>query len=209
RGIKDNLLLLEEQCLLKAELFLNSAKPLRDLELSQEEEKVLRGFKFLTQKPVMLILNSDESSFSVKKELLSQLSQKASILEFAGKFELELTNLSPEDAAEFMKDMGIEDSARNRLVKFSYDLLGYISFFTVGKDEVRAWTIEKNRTAVEAAGKIHSDLERGFIRAECYNYEDIFQHKSEKKLRETGLIRLEGKNYLVQDGDILNIRFNV
>jgi len=108
-----------------------------------------------------------------------------------------------------MQDMNISESARDRLTKFSYELLGYCSFFTVGEDEVRAWTITKGDDAVEAAGKIHSDLARGFIRAECFSYNDLIEHESEKNVREKGLFRLEGKKYIVQDGDILNIRFSV
>ena len=108
-----------------------------------------------------------------------------------------------------MEDMGIEDSARDRLSRAAYDILGYISFFTVGDDEVRAWNIRKGQKAVEAAGTIHSDLARGFIRAECFSYDDLMSCGSEKGLRDKGLFRLEGKTYGVQDGDILCIRFNV
>ena len=122
---------------------------------------------------------------------------------------MELAGLSEEEAAEFMSDLGITESARARLTKFSYDTLGLISFFTVGKDEVRAWTINNGDNAVTAAGKIHTDLARGFIRAECFNYVDLIETGSEKNLRDKGLFRLEGKNYIVNDGDILNIRFSV
>ena len=122
---------------------------------------------------------------------------------------MELSHLDEEEALEFMEDMNIKQSARDRLTSFSYKLLGYISFFTVGKDEVRAWTITSGNNAVEAAGKIHSDLARGFIRAECFSYDDLISCGSEKGIREKGLFRLEGKNYLVHDGDILNIRFSV
>ncbi|MCK4696283.1 MAG: DUF933 domain-containing protein, partial [Candidatus Cloacimonetes bacterium] len=108
-----------------------------------------------------------------------------------------------------MEDMNIKESARKRLTKFAYELLGYISFFTVGKDEVRAWTIIRGTEAVEAAGKIHTDMERGFIRAECFTFDELIEAGSEKHLREKGLFRLEGKKYIVKDGDLLKIRFNV
>ena len=131
-------------------------------------------------------------------------------MEFAGKFEMELSRLNnPEDERLFMEDMGIRESARDRLARLAYDLVGYISFFTVGPDEVRAWNIHQGQTAVEAAGSIHSDLARGFIRAECIAYNDLVTYGSEKNVRDKGLLSLEGKNYVVQDGNILNIRFNV
>ncbi len=131
------------------------------------------------------------------------------MVEFAGKFEMELAGLEPDEASAFMQDLGIEHSARERLTGFAYSILGYSSFFTVGEDEVRAWTIRTGANAVDAAGVIHSDLARGFIRAECFSYENLEIHGSEKELKEKGLIRLEGKSYQVKDGDILNIRFSV
>jgi ribosome-binding ATPase YchF (GTP1/OBG family) len=117
--------------------------------------------------------------------------------------------MEADDAAVFMEDMGITESVRDRLTHLCYELMGYLSFFTVGEDEVRAWTIEKGDNAVTAAGKIHSDLARGFIRAECFQYNDLIAHGSEKVLKEKGLFKLEGKEYIVKDGDILSIRFNV
>ena len=209
RGIKDAALIIEEKALIKIIDQLNSDKSLRDLELSSEEEKAVRGFQFISQKPLLIILNSDEDNFGANEELLNQISEKYKVIEFAGNFEMELSKLPPEEAAEFMEDMNISESARDRLTKFSYEILGYLSFFTVGKDEVRAWTITKGQNAVEAAGKIHSDLARGFIRAECFSYDDLMETGSEKAIKEKGHFRLEGKNYIVKDGDILNIRFSV
>jgi GTP-binding protein YchF len=209
KGIKDNIVQFEEKTLRKMADHLNEEKPLRTLELSEDEQKAIRGFQFLSLKPLMVIINSDEDSYGTNDDVISQLSTQFKVIEFAGKFESELEGLDEEDALMFMQDMGITESARDRLTKESYDLLGYISFFTVGTDEVRAWTVEKSANAVEAAGKIHSDLARGFIRAECFNYQNWKELGSEKAVKEKGLFRLEGKNYLVQDGDILNIRFNV
>ena len=209
RGIKDASLLLEEKALYKIIDHLEESNPIRTLELANEEEKAVRGFQFITQKPLMIILNSDEDNFGANEIIINELKEQYKIIEFAGSFEMELNKLDKEEASEFMQDMNIKESARDRLTKFSYELLGYCSFFTVGEDEVRAWTISKGSDAVEAAGKIHSDLARGFIRAECFSYNDLIEFGNEKNVREKGLFRLEGKKYIVQDGDILNIRFSV
>ncbi len=209
RGIKTPALQIEEKAINSVIEHLNAEKSLRSLELPEEEEKAIRGFQFISKKPLLVILNTDENHYHQNQDIINQLQDKYPILEFAGKFESELNGLDEDEKEVFMEDMGIVDSARDTLTKFSYDILGYLSFFTVGSDEVRAWTIEKNSNAVEAAGKIHSDLARGFIRAECFNYDDLISLGSEKALRDKGLFRLEGKSYLVKDGDILNIRFNV
>jgi ribosome-binding ATPase YchF (GTP1/OBG family) len=126
-----------------------------------------------------------------------------------GKIEMEISQLSSEEAELFLQDLGIGDSAMSRVIRFCYEHLGLISFLTVGEDEVRAWTIEKETTAQAAAGKIHSDIERGFIRAEVVAFEDFSQSGSMAAAREKGLVRLEGKTYAVRDGDIINFRFNV
>jgi hypothetical protein len=199
----------EEKILRRISEHLNRNQPLRDLELSHEEEKSIRGFQFLTKKPIMVILNSDETSFGKNASLLAELEKTQRVIEFAGKFEMELGQLDEEEAALFMEDMGIGESAYRRLTSLAYEILGYISFFTVGSDEVRAWNVRRGDTALDAAAAIHSDLARGFIRAECFSYEACAEYGSEKSIREKGLFRLEGKNYRVQDGDILNIRFNI
>ncbi len=209
RGIKDAALQIEEKALLKIIAHLEDSKPIRSLLLASDEEKSVRGFQFITQKPLMVILNSDEENFGASDSIIKKLQDNYKVIEFAGSFEMELNNLNHDEAVEFMQDMNISESAKDRLTKFSYELLGYCSFFTVGEDEVRAWTITNGDDAVEAAGKIHSDLARGFIRAECFSYADLAQYGSEKIVREKGLFKLEGKKYIVQDGDILNIRFSV
>lgn len=209
RGTVTPELQLEESTLKRINEQLNNSQAVRDMELSVEEEKAIRGFRLLSQKPIMIILNSDENNFGQNQQLISEIEKEHRVIELAGNFEMELSKLEAEEAEMFMEDMNIKESAIQRLIRFSYDMLGLISFFTVGKDEVRAWTINQGDNAVEAAGKIHSDLARGFIRAECFRYADIKEFGSEKVLREKGLFRLEGKNYLVQDGDILNIRFSV
>ncbi len=209
RGQKTPALQIEEKAIEKIIACLEDSQAIRSLDFPVEEAKAIRGFQFLSQKPLMIIINSDEDSFGNAGELIESLAVYGKVIEFAGKFEMELSRLDAEEAQMFMEDMGINGSAKERLTLAAYELLGYISFFTVGKDEVRAWTIRKNSNAVVAAGAIHSDLARGFIRAECYGYDDIMEHGSEKILKEKGLFRLEGKTYLVQDGDILSIRFNV
>lgn len=209
RGIKESALFIEETAVKKVVEQLNLEKPLHYLELTGEEEKSIRGYRFLSQKPIMIIVNSNEDNYRKNDSLLAHLSHNYKVIEFAGNFEMELSRLSDDEAKEFMVDMGIEESARNRLTRLSYELLEYISFFTVGEDEVRAWTLEKGSNAVEAAGKIHSDLARGFIRAECFSYDHLIAAGSEKVLREKGLYRLEGKNYIVKDGEVLCIRFSV
>lgn len=207
RGQKTDALLAEEKVLKKVVAALNENRPVRSIELDCEEIKLLRGFQFLTQKPLMAILNSDEGNFGRNAGIMEKMQDGREVIEFAGKFEMEISRLdSEEEVRMFMEDIGISESARDRLTQLAYALLGYISFFTVGADEVRAWTIHRGDTAIEAAGAIHSDLSRGFIRAECFTYNDLMECGSEKAIREKGRFRLEGKNYVVQDRDILSIR---
>jgi len=209
RGVKTAAAIIEEKTLKKCLDSLHAEIPLRDMCLPEDELKAIKGFQFLSLKPTMIILNSDENNFGKNQDILNIISKTAPVYEFAGKFEFEISNLTAHEAQAFMEDIGISESAVTRIIKNSYDLLGYLSFFTVGDDEVRAWTIQKGDNAVTAAGKIHSDLARGFIRAETFKYDDIVTHKSEKVIREKGLFRLEGKTYIVQDGDIIFVRFNV
>ncbi len=210
RGQKTDALQAEEKTLVKIAAHLNANEPVRTLGLTSEEERSVRGFQLLTRKPLMVILNSDEGCFGRDEDLLAEIEKRHGVIEFAGCFEMELSRLDDEEEARlFMEDIGIEKSARDRLTQFAYALLGYISFFTVGQDEVRAWTIHRGDTAVEAAGAIHSDLSKGFIRAECFSYSDLLECGSEKGIREKGRFRLEGKNYVVKDHDILSIRFNL
>jgi hypothetical protein len=209
RGQRTDALFREEKTLRRILEHLNQNQPIRDLELSVEEEKTLRGFQFLTKKPIMVILNSDETRFGKSGSLMAEIEKTERVIEFAGKFEMELSQLDEEEAALFMEDMGIAESAYRRLTSLAYEILGYISFFTVGSDEVRAWNVRRGDTALDAAAVIHSDLARGFIRAECFSYEACVEYGSEKIIREKGLFRLEGRDYRVQDGDILSIRFNV
>jgi len=210
RGLKTDALLAEEKVLKKIAAGLNENRPVRSIEIDCEEQKLIRGFQFLTQKPLMVVLNSPEESFGRNSEIIEKMRNGREVIEFAGKFEMELSRLDDEEEIRmFMEDIGNSESARDRLTQLAYALLGYISFFTVGSDEVRAWTIHRGDTAIEAAGAIHSDLSRGFIRAECFSYNDLMECGSEKAIREKGRFRLEGKNYVVQDRDILSIRFSL
>jgi GTP-binding protein YchF len=187
--------------------------PLRTLKLDENEKKVLSGYQLLTIKPLGIAVNFDEDSIDSVDETVSKLSKKfgnsaAQIIPFFAKIENELSQLSLEDQKTFMEDYGIKDSALSKILRTSYELLGLQSFFTVGEDECRAWTIKKNYTAQDAAGVIHTDFYNRFIRAEVVHYEDFVEYGSFSKCKEAGTWRLEGKEYIVQDGDILNIRHN-
>jgi len=209
RGKRDEAVAREEKTLRRILEGLNENQPVRDMSLSPDEEKTIRGFQFMTKKPLMVVLNSDESRYGKNAAFLEEIAGICRVVEFAGKFEMELSRLDEDEARLFMEDMGIRESAYRRLTTLAYETLGYISFFTVGSDEVRAWNVRHGDTALDAAAAIHSDLARGFIRAECFSCLDLLERGSEKGVRETGLFRLEGKDYCVRDGDILNIRFNV
>jgi hypothetical protein len=188
---------------------MNEGRPVRKMDFDSEESKLIRVFQFLTMKPLMIILNADEASFGRNAEILEKIAESCEAVEFAGRFEMELSQMDEEEARIFMDDIGIGDSARDRLAALAYRTVNYISFYTVGQDEVRAWPLRRGMTAVEAAGTIHSDLARGFIRAECFSYTDLIECGSEKKIREKGRFRLEGKGYIVRDCDILSIRSGV
>jgi GTP-binding protein YchF len=188
---------------------LSEERPIRSVELTADQSKAISGFQFLSAKPVMVVVNSDEERLG-NSSAAEELGKSYTTVEFAGSFEMELAQLEDEEEAQaFMEDLGISESARSRLTTIAYELLGLISFFTVGSDEVRAWTISRGDSAVDAAGAIHSDLARGFIRAECFSYDALIGAGTEKEVRSSGQFRLEGKEYKVADGDIINVRFSV
>jgi len=191
-----------------------------DMEMSESERISIRGFSFLTEKPRLVVLNVDEeqqteklqnATFQSLVNNLQELCNKLNIplLSLCAQMEMEISNLPVGDRQVFMDDMGIKEPGVHVLARAVYELLSLISFLTVGEDEVRAWTIEKETVAQVAAGKIHTDIERGFIRAEVVKYKDIFELGTMVKVKEKGLFRLEGKQYVVEDGDIINFRFNV
>ncbi len=198
----------EQALLLRLREALEAGTPVRDVEMSADEEKSLRGFAFLTAKPVLVVLNIGDDGETVRTPLRYDHRQSA-LLELRGRLEMEIAQMEGEEAETFLQEFGISEPTLNRMIRSCYDLLGLQSFFTVGEDEVRAWTVRQGATAVEAAGTIHSDLARGFIRAEVVAYEDLIAAGSHAAAKERGQVRLQGKDYIVQDGDILNIRFNV
>lgn len=180
--------------------------PLSDIEISTEEEKILSGFGFLTRKPLLLLLNLADGQAA---PVINYSHQRSMVVPLQGKLEMELAQLPPEDAEMFMQEYGIEELGLQRVIRLSYELMGLQSFFTVGEDEVRAWTIQRGTPAVEAAGVIHTDLQKGFIRAEVVAYHDLVNLGGLAESRQKGKLRLEGKEYIVQDGDIVHIRFNL
>ena len=205
----------ERELLTRCLEWLEQEKRLDSLDLDPAERVLLRNFGFLTDKPVMAVVNLDEAqmparSYLNRRELTAYAGREGvPIVELCGRMEMEITQLAAEDRAAFMADLGIGESGIDRVAREAYGRLGLVSFFTVGEDEVKAWTIPAGTPAVKAAGRIHSDIERGFIRAEVYHYDDLVECGSVAALREKGRFRLEGKEYQVQDGDIINFRFNV
>ncbi len=210
----------EKRLLLRCKETLEKEMPLRSMSFDDEEQKTMRHLQFISIKPEVVVLNigerdlNSEKTLNLHKEVEKYFFDKGTsettrVVTLCGKIEMELTQLSPDEAKEFIDDIGIKEPARNKLISVSYELLGLISFLTCGEDEVRAWTIKKGTNAQQAAGKIHSDIERGFIRAEVLSYEDFISSGSISAARDKGLLRLEGKTYQVRDGDIINFRFNV
>lgn len=196
---------------------LENDQPIREVvdDLDPDDAKLLRGFGFLTEKPLLILLNLGEDQLGESGEDLVASARekfaapKVAVDGIAGKIEMEIGQLEGEDAELFMSDLGITESALGRIIRSSFDLLGLMPFFTVGEDECRAWTIRRGATAVEAAGEIHSDIQRGFIRAEVVCYDAMITAGSMAQVRKAGEFRREGKTYIVQDGDIINFLFNV
>jgi GTP-binding protein YchF len=210
---KETLLETELQLLTRCRKALEAEKPLRELEFKPEEYKMLNGFMFLTRKPMLYVLNigdeeAPEIDRVIEKHHLEKLASKphTAVVPFCGKIEAELAELPDSEAAEMMRAYGLAESGRDRLIQASYRLLGLISFLTCGEPECRAWTIERGMTAQKAAGAIHSDIERGFIKAEVVNWEDLLKAGSFPAARERGQVRLEGKEYVVQEGDVILFR---
>ena len=191
---------------------LEDGVPIRSLSETALHRDMLTGFAFLTDKPLLVVLNRSENEAAqpVPEALTKRLAElSAAGLVLSASVEEEIAQLDPADQAAFLADLGLTESARARFVRTAYELLDLISFFTVGEDEVRAWPIPRGTHARAAAGKIHSDLDRGFIRAEVMAYEDFIARGSEHAVKEAGKFKLEGKDYIVADGDIMSIRFNV
>src|SRR5262244_1050506 len=205
----------ELDLLLRAKAHLEKELPLREMEIAADDEKRIRGFMFLSQKPVLYVLNVNESSAlgadlenAAEKFRLKELASRrnAGVTAICGKVEAELADMSDEESQEFLSSYGLKESGLTRLIRKTYELLGVISFFTIGEDECRAWTVPRNSRAQTAAGAIHSDLEHHFIRAETIHWDKLLEAGSEANARAKGLLRLEGKDYIVQDGDVMHIR---
>jgi GTP-binding protein YchF len=191
---------------------LESGQPLAGLELSAEDRKTLAGFALISLKPLLALLNQDEAGFTrgIPEPLRAKAeAEGVALMALSGKIEMEIATLDKSEQGEFLKALGIAEPARDRFIRACYAMLDLISFLTTGEDESRAWPIKRGTPAVKAAGRIHSDIERGFIRAELVAYDDLIAAGGEKKAREKGTLRLEGKQYIVQDGDVINFRFNV
>lgn len=205
----------EFELIKRAKAHLETEKPLREMEMTTDEKKLIRGFMFLSEKPILYVLNISESTHlgqdlegAVAKYKLEEVASRpnAGATAICGKVEAELSEMSDADAADFLSSYGLTESGLARLVRTSYKLLGLMSFFTVGEDECRAWTIPINTRAAAAAGAIHSDLEKHFIRAETIAWDVLLEAGSEANARAKGILRLEGKDYIAKDGDVMHIR---
>ncbi len=220
----------EKQLLFKCKEALENEIPLRNVLFTDEEKRIMLSFQFLTTIPGIIVLNIGEKDINTEetRKLQSEVenyfkvnqdttplgidpdASGRPVIALCGKIEMEIAQLSEDEAKAFLDDLGIKELAMNRLCRLSYETLGLVSFFTIGKNEVRAWTIKNGTEALKAAGKVHSDMERGFIRAEVISFDDFVSSEEDMaKAREKGLLRLEGKTYSVKDGDIINFKFNV
>ena len=205
----------ERAFLQRAKPALEAETPLRDLDVEPEEQRLIRGYRFLTLMPQLVVVNVDEADVASPGAVLSSLRDAAAkhrgtaVVAVCAKIEAEIAELPADEAAGFRSELGLADAPLDRIVHATYELLGLTSFFTAGEDEVRAWTIDKSATAQQAAGAIHSDLERGFIRAEVIRWDELLKAGSEANARKQALLRTEGKTYVVQDGDVINVLFNV
>lgn len=213
---KDKEALAEHAVLEKLLTALEAEKPARSVHLDDDEEKIAKGFQLLTKKPILYVANVSEDDLMaegdnqyVQRVREIAATEGAEVITICANIEAEIAELDGEDRTSFLEDLGLEEAGLDRLIRAAYDLLGLNTYFTAGEPEVRAWTIRKGMKAPQAAGVIHSDFERGFIRAEVVAYEDLKSYGSTAKAKESGKVRLEGKDYIVQDGDVVHFRFNV
>jgi GTP-binding protein YchF len=204
----------EYELLTKCKSTLENNVPLRDIDFTPEEIRILSGYCFLSLKPILLILNIGEKDLGeterIEKDFSSKLKYKHCLVSaICGKLEMELSQLEEKDRASFLEELGLKEPARDRVISYSYALLGLISFFTANQNEVKAWAIPSGTKALKAAGTVHTDMEKGFIKAEVISYDKLIEEGSIHHAKEKGLVRLEGKDYIVQDGDLVFFRFNV
>jgi GTP-binding protein YchF len=209
---KENAATAERAALDRCFQALSSEQALRQLDLGPDEERAIASFAFLSRRPVLVVLNTVESDAAaqVPDELVRATRDRGlGVMSACAEIEAEIAALDPHEQKDFLADLGLQEAASARLIRSAYSLLDYVSFFTVGEDEVRAWTVRRGSKAPRAAGRVHSDIERGFIRAEVMKYDDFIQVGSEAKMKTLGKLRVEGKEYVVEDGDIMHFRFNV
>ena len=211
---KDKALLMESSVLVKIKEALEKNIPLRKLEFSEDELVLIKNFNFITLMPIIYVANIKENEINNDNQYVNDLKEfaakdKAGVVVMCCKLEAELAGFDSEEREMLLEDAGIDKSGLDSLIFETYSLLGLKTFFTTGKDEVKAWTFKTGMKAPQCAGIIHSDFERGFIRAEVMSYSDLYEHKDEKKVQEAGKLRIEGKDYIMQDGDICYFRFNV
>ena len=204
----------EEDLFKKIRDHLEAGKPARTLELNDDEKEIIKDAFLLTMKPILYVANVSEADIGKENEYVAKVKEYAKtenseVVQLCVKIEEELSSLEGEEKKEMLEAMGLDESGLDKVIKASYDLLGLMSFLTAGKKEVRAWTIKKGTKAPQAAGKIHTDFERGFIKAEIVSYDDLVRLGSYQKAKEAGLVRLEGKDYVMQNGDIVEFKFNV
>jgi GTP-binding protein YchF len=213
---KDKVAVVEKALLIRVKAHLEEEKPVRTLEMTKEEKLVVKGFFLITNKPVIYASNIAEAEISsykdndfVKKVVAFARAEGAQVIALSARIEEELAQLDPEEANMFKEELGINSSGLEQLIIASYELLGLVSFLTAGEQEVRAWTIKKGSLAPQAAGRIHTDFEKGFIKAEIVHYDELMTLGSYLKAKEAGKVRIEGKSYTVKDGDVILFRFNV
>ena len=210
----DKKYLQEEDLFKKIRTHLEDGKPARTLELNDDEKEIIKDAFLLTMKPILYVANVSEADIRKENEYVKKVKEYAKnensdVVPLCVKIEEELSSLEGDEKKEMLEAMGLDESGLDKVIKASYDLLGLMSFLTAGKKEVRAWTIKKGTKAPQAAGKIHTDFERGFIKAEIVSYDDLVRLGSYQKAKEAGLVRLEGKDYVMQNGDIVEFKFNV
>ena len=193
----------------KLQKAIESEQPISSALETHTEREIIRSLGFLTLMPIVVAVNVGEDQLNKKFDFAGRVGSSVPVVTICAKLEYELAQLDADSRAEFMADLGIAESAANKFIRSCYSAFDLISFLTVASNELRAWPIKEGTTAVDAAGKVHTDLKRGFIRAETFSFDDLQEHGSEKALKAAGKIRLEGKDYVVQDGDIINFRFNV
>ena len=210
----DKKYLVEEDVFKKIRTALEDGKPARIVELTDDEKEIVKDAFLLTMKPILYVANMSESDIGKENEYVKKVreyakNENAEVISLCVKIEEELSSLEGDEKQEMLEAMGLDESGLDKVIKASYDLLGLMSFLTAGKKEVRAWTIKKGTKAPGAAGKIHTDFERGFIKAEIVSYDDLIREGSYQKAKEAGLVRLEGKEYVMKNGDIVEFKFNV